>query len=66
MELIVGAKKIGGIWHGYIKGRAVDDESALRALSEEIAIAKAERLARKIAERDGALTSLRIVRETKR
>ena len=60
MELRVGAKRIGGIWHGYIEGRTVPEED-VRALTEGIAIQKAERAARKIAEKEGFLGILKLV-----
>lgn len=61
MELRIGAQRTGGIWHGYIEGRTVPDEE-VRALTEGIAIEKAERAARKIAEKEGFLGILKLVR----
>jgi len=61
MELKVGARRTGGIWHGYIEGRSVPDED-VRALTEGMAIEKAERAAKKIAEKEGFAGILRIVR----
>jgi hypothetical protein len=61
MELRVGARRTGGIWHGYVEGRTVPDED-VRALTEGIAIEKAERVARRIAEKEGFLAILRITR----
>jgi hypothetical protein len=61
MELKVGARRTGGIWHGYIEGRSVPDED-VRALTEGIAVEKAERAARRIAEKEGFAGILRIVR----
>jgi len=61
MELRIGARRTGGIWHGYIEGRVVPDED-VRALTKEIAIEKAERVARQIAEKEGFLAILRIAR----
>ena len=61
MELKVGARRIGGIWHGYVEGRTVPDED-VRALTEGIAVEKAERVARRIAEKEGFAGILRIVR----
>lgn len=61
MELRIGARRTGGIWHGYIEGRMVPDED-VRALTKEIAIEKAERVARRIAEKEGFLAILRIAR----
>jgi hypothetical protein len=53
MELLIGAKRMDGIWHGYVEVRKVPDVE-LRALTEGIALGKAERAARKIAERKGS------------
>ena len=64
MELRVGARRTGGIWHGYIEGRVVPDED-IRALTKDIAIEKAERVARRIAEKEGFLAILRIARVSK-
>lgn len=61
MELRIGAKRTGGIWHGYIEGRTVPDEE-VRALTEGIATEKAERAARKIAEKEAFLGILKLVR----
>ncbi len=61
MELRIGARRTGGIWHGYIEGRMVPDED-VRALTREIAIEKAERVARRMAEKEGSLAILRIAR----
>jgi hypothetical protein len=61
MELRIGARRTGGIWHGYIEGRMVPDED-VRALTKEIAIEKAERIARRIAEKEGFLAILRTAR----
>lgn len=61
MELRIGAQRTGGIWHGYVEGRTVPDED-VRALTEAIAIEKAERVAKKIAEEEGCAGILRIVR----
>ena len=61
MEMRIGARRTGGIWHGYIEGRVVPDED-VRALTKEIAIEKAERVARRIAEKEGFLAILRIAR----
>lgn len=59
MELRIGARRTGGIWHGYIEGRLVPDGD-VRALTKEIAIEKADRAARRIAEKEGFLAILRI------
>jgi len=32
MELRIGARKFGGIWHGYVEGRTIPDED-VRALT---------------------------------
>jgi hypothetical protein len=61
MEMRIGARRTGGIWHGYIEGRVVPDED-VRALTKKIAIEKAERVARRIAEKEGFLAILRIAR----
>jgi len=61
MELRIGATRTGGIWHGYVEGRTVPDED-VRALTEGIAVEKAERVARRIAEKEGFLGNLRIIR----
>jgi len=61
MELRIGARRIGSIWHGYIEGRTVPDED-IRALTEGIAVEKAERAARALAEREGFAGILKIVR----
>jgi len=61
MEMKIGARRTGGIWHGYIEGRIVPDED-VRALTEGIAVEKAERAARRIAEKEGFAGILRIVR----
>jgi len=61
MELRIGANRVGGIWHGYIEGRRVPDDE-LRALREDIAIDKAERAARRIAEKEGFQGILKVVR----
>jgi hypothetical protein len=63
MKLKVGATRTGGIWHGYVEGRRDIPDDELRALTETIAIEKAERAARKIAEKEGFLGILTIVRE---
>jgi hypothetical protein len=64
MELKVGAKRVGGIWHGYIERRDIPNDE-LRVFTEAIAVEKAERAARKIAEKEGFLGSLKIVRQRK-
>ena len=61
MELRSGARRTGGISHGYIEGSLLPDED-VRALTKEIAIEKAERVARRIAEKEGFLAILRIAR----
>jgi hypothetical protein len=61
MELRIGARRTGGIWHGYVEGRHVPDDE-LRALTAGIALEKAERAARKIAEKGGFLGILKLVR----
>ena len=62
MELKVGAMRTGGIWHGYVEGWRDIHDDELRALTEAIAIEKAERAARKIAEKEGFLGILTITR----
>jgi hypothetical protein len=64
MEIEIGAKRTGGIWHGFVKGWKLLDDGSLRALTEEIAVGKAERAARAIAEREGFLGILKIVRRS--
>jgi hypothetical protein len=61
MEMEIGAKRTGGIWHGYVKGWKLLDDGSLRALTQRIAIEKADRAARKIAEREGFEPVIKIV-----
>lgn len=44
-ELLVTVKKTGGIWHGYLEGHPEVDE---RALTEEMARVKVERIVQKL------------------
>jgi len=46
-DLKIRVRKIGGIWHGYVKGHPEVDE---RALTEEIAARKAREAANRLSE----------------
>lgn len=61
VKMTIGARRIGSIWHGYIEGRSLPDDGSLRALTRQLALDKAERIARKIADHEGA-TSVQILR----
>jgi hypothetical protein len=44
LRMKIETKKIGGIWHGYLEGHPEVDE---RALTEEMAVRKVERILEK-------------------